>query len=82
MSLIRLAMEAVGLPGRPSYQVTAVLCDVGAGLPVKSKDRQLIDALLKDGLLELSKEINSDRLILTPRAQQLLAERGVGINEA
>ena len=76
------SLRGPSCPAELSDEVTAILCDVGAGLPMKSKDRQLIDRLLKDGLLELSKETDSDHLILAPKAQQMLAERGVGLNEA
>jgi hypothetical protein len=64
-------------------QEVAILCDIGAGQPLKSKDNALLDGLIRKGFVRPAKTDGASQdYALTAKAQQLLGERGAGLREA
>ena len=64
-----------------SDQHIAILCDLGEGRVVSGKHKRILDDLVADGFLQSA----SDETVgykLTGKAQNLLAQRGAGLNEA
>jgi len=75
--------EPQGSPPNSSLsdQHIATLCDVGDGHVVSAKYKRILDDLVADGFLKSA----SDEPVgykLTGKAQNLLAQRGAGLNEA
>jgi len=61
----------------------AVLCDIGGGVvSFNDSKKARIDELIDRGFLEHDSRDTSMRLKLTAMAQEVLAARGVGINES
>jgi hypothetical protein len=62
----------------------ALLCDIGGGLdaPLESSRLARVMGLIAMGLLRREPEARGGGLRLTEKGQDVLAERGVGINEA
>jgi hypothetical protein len=61
----------------------SILCDIGAGRPLKPKYQELLDGLIRKGFARPTKTGDAAaRYALTAKAQQLLAERGAGLREA
>jgi hypothetical protein len=76
-----VAAVQAGLPsGLLSDQQIAILCDVADGHRVKEKYEFVLNRLLADGFLESVRDEPAGYK-LTGKAQQLLAERGTGLNE-
>jgi hypothetical protein len=67
--------------GAINNQQIAILCDIGDGHWVKEKHERALKDLVADGFLEAA---NGEPVgyKLTGKAKHLLAERGVGLNEA
>jgi hypothetical protein len=64
-------------------QEVSILCDIGAGQPLKPKDNALLDGLVRKGFVRPAETGGaSPPYALTAKAQQLLAERGAGLREA
>jgi hypothetical protein len=64
-------------------QEVAILCDIGAGQPLKPKDKALLDRLIRKGFVEPAKTGGAPAgYALTAKAQQFLGERGAGLREA
>lgn len=70
------------------YDITdsdiSLLCDIGGGLnaPLDSSKLARVIGLIALGLVRRDPEAQGGGLRLTEKAQDVLAERGVGINEA
>ena len=70
------------------YDITdsdiSLLCDIGGGLnaPLDSSKLARVIGLIALGLVRREPETQGGGLRLTEKAQDVLAERGVGINEA
>jgi hypothetical protein len=62
-------------------QQVAILCDVGDGRKTKPRHRNLLTGLIQGGFVEIHSESVS-KYKLSAKAQQILAERGVGLNES
>ncbi|MBV5271333.1 MAG: hypothetical protein JZU55_17260 [Afipia sp.] len=62
----------------------SVLCDIAGGLkgPLESSKLDRVIVLIATGLVRREFTGEGSRLRLTEKGQELLAERGVGINEA
>ncbi len=62
----------------------AVLCDVGDGriAHFNADKRRILDRLIEKGFVEQGDHESHAKFKLTARAEQLLAERGVGLGEA
>ena len=65
----------------------AVMCDIAraSGLDLNDDKQIVLDQLIADGLVEessVSKTTEATRFAVTPKGQQLLDERGVGVNES
>jgi hypothetical protein len=64
-------------------QEVAILCDIGAGQPLKPKDNALLAGLVRKGFVRPAQTGGaSPTYALTAKAQQLLGERGAGLCEA
>ena len=64
-----------------SDQQIAILCDIGDGHAVSGKYKSILDDLVADGFLQSASD-ESVGYELTGKAQNLLAQRGAGLNEA
>jgi hypothetical protein len=75
-------MPPASVPGGPlSDRHIAVLADIGGGQVARGKHRHILAELVAEGFLESA----SDEPVgykLTGKAQNLLAQRGAGLNEA
>ena len=65
----------------------AVMCDIArmSGLDLDDNKRAVLDTLIADGLVEVSKHAKpseATKFAVTPKGQRLLDERGVGANES
>jgi hypothetical protein len=60
----------------------SVLCDIERDGSARPSKRKVVESLTSRQLLEVISEGALERCKLTPRAQQLLTERGVGLNES
>jgi hypothetical protein len=60
----------------------SVLCDIGKDGSFRPSKREVVESLTSRQLIEVVFEEAIERRKLTPQAQRLLAERGVGLNEA
>jgi hypothetical protein len=62
----------------------SLLCDIAGGLngPLESSKLDRVIVLIATGLIRRESTAESSRLRLTEKGQELLAERGIGINEA
>ena len=62
----------------------SLLCDIGSGMngPVDSSKLARVIGLIATGLVKREPEAGGSRLRLTEKGQDVLAERGVGINES
>jgi hypothetical protein len=60
----------------------AVLCDVEKDGSTRPAKQRVVERLAGRGLIDAVFEGSSRRLKLTPDAQRLLSERGVGLNES
>jgi hypothetical protein len=70
------------LPSGPlSDQQIAILCDIGGGRQIKEKHQGLVRGLVGAGFLE-SASNETAGYKLTGKAQDLVAQRGAGLNEA
>jgi len=60
----------------------AILCDVleGWGANLNAKKRKVLDQLIANGFVVSAYQESSAKYKLTGKAQQLLAERGVGLS--
>jgi hypothetical protein len=63
-------------------QEIAILCDVGGGGKVSAAHKHLFAGLLANGFVEVTGDETSAKYKLTGKAQQILAERGAGLNES
>jgi predicted transcriptional regulator len=63
-------------------QEIAILCEVadGQGANLNADKRKVLDQLIAKGLVEPPDQETPEKYVLTGKAQQLLAERGVGIS--
>jgi predicted transcriptional regulator len=63
-------------------QEIAILCDIleGSGANLKPAKKNILDQLVAKGFVTVSDERSSATYKLTRKAQQLLAERGVGLS--
>ena len=63
-------------------QEIAILCDVleGRGANLTPVKKNVLDQLIAKGFVTASDQASSAKYILTGKAQQLLAERGVGLS--
>jgi hypothetical protein len=63
-------------------QEIAILCDIleGSGAILKPAKKNILDQLVAKGFVTVSDEGSSATYKLTRKAQQLLAERGVGLS--
>jgi hypothetical protein len=59
----------------------SILCDVERNGSVKSNKQPAVQGLIERGFIVFSTDPLA-RVKLTPRAQKLLSERGVGLNES
>jgi hypothetical protein len=64
-----------------SDQHIAILCDIGDGHAVTGKYKRILDELVADGFLQPAND-EAVGYKLTGKAQNLLAQRGAGLNEA
>ena len=74
-----------GFPAVIADHEIAILCDLGGGHQVahfNAEKREILDHLIERGFVEQDDREPSAKLKLTAQAQQLLAERGAGLNEA
>ncbi|MDB5503572.1 MAG: hypothetical protein JWR89_3474 [Tardiphaga sp.] len=65
----------------------AVMCDIAraSGLDLNADKRAVLDRLIVDGLVEVSKAAKpteATKFAITPKGQRLLDDRGVGANES
>jgi len=60
----------------------SVLCDIETAGSTGSKDRRITMGLVERGFIDVISRGTSRQFKLTAKAQQLLAERGVGLNES
>lgn len=65
----------------------AVMCDIAraSGLDLNGDKRVVLDRLIADGLVEVSKPARpaeDTKFAVTPKGQQALDRRGVGVNES
>lgn len=65
----------------------AVMCDIAraSGLDLDGDKQAVLDGLIADGLVEISKAAEpaeGAKFAITPKGQQLLDRRGVGVNES
>lgn len=62
----------------------SILCDIGSNLstPLDSSKLARVVGLIADGLVRRDPNGEGSALTLTDKGQELLADRGVGINEA
>ncbi|MET0710251.1 MAG: hypothetical protein ABWY64_05345 [Tardiphaga sp.] len=65
----------------------AVMCDIAraSGLDLDDNKQAVLDGLIADGLVEVSKAAEPDegtKFAITRKGQRLLDERGVGVNES
>ncbi|MET0220191.1 MAG: hypothetical protein ABW213_06005 [Tardiphaga sp.] len=65
----------------------AVMCDIAraSGLTLDSNKQAVLDKLIADGLVEMSKPARPEedtKFAITPMGQRLLDRRGVGVNES
>jgi hypothetical protein len=65
-----------------SDQEIAILCDVGGGGKVSDAHKHLFAGLIANGFVEVADDEMSAKYKLTAKAQQILSERGVGLNES
>jgi hypothetical protein len=65
-----------------SDQEIAILCDVGGGGKVSDAHKHLLTGLIANGFVEVSSDETSTKYKLTAKAQQILSERGLGLNES
>ena len=61
-------------------QEIAVLCEIGSGRKVSARHKHLLAALVANGFVEVGDDRTQCKL--TGKAHQILAERGVGLNES
>jgi predicted transcriptional regulator len=63
-------------------QEIAILCDVleGRGANLSAGKKNVIDKLIAKGFVTASGQESPEKYELTAKAQQLLAERGVGLS--
>jgi len=65
-----------------SNEKIAILCAIGEGKEVAPAQLQDIVVLLAEGLVERAGDGASTKFKLTAKAEQFIAERGAGLNEA
>jgi hypothetical protein len=63
-------------------QEIAILCDVGGGGKVSTAHQHLFAGLIANGFVEVAGDETSAKYKLTAKSQQILSERGVGLNES
>jgi hypothetical protein len=64
-----------------SDQEIAILCDVGGGGKVGDAHKHLFAGLVANGFIEVAGDERSAKYKHTAKAQQVLSERGAGLNE-
>jgi hypothetical protein len=65
-----------------SDEEVSVLCDIESSSVIGSNKRRFIPGLIERGLLDVVSQGSREQFKLTSKAQQLLGERGVGLNES
>lgn len=65
-----------------SDEEVSVLCDIETGSVIGSNKSRFIPALIERGLLDAVSHGSREQFKLTSKAQQLLAERGIGLSES
>lgn len=62
----------------------SLLCDIGGGLngPIESSRLARVIGLIATGLVKREPEAGGSRLRLTEKGQDVLAQRGAGLNES
>jgi hypothetical protein len=65
-----------------SDQEIATLCDVDAGGKVSDAHKHLLAGLIANGFVEVAGDETTAKYKLTAKAQQILSERGAGLNES
>jgi hypothetical protein len=56
----------------------AVLCDIAQSAPLAGERLSEVDRLVKEGYVAKDRDLYE----LTPKAEKILSDRGVGLNEA
>jgi hypothetical protein len=75
------AVKRTSVPELTDEEVS-VLCDIEKGGSARPSKREVVERLTLRQLIEVVFEGAFERRQLTPLAQRLLADRGVGLNEA
>jgi len=81
-NLLPLSGSRVMADALISDQEIAILCDVleGWGANLNANKRRVLDQLVAKGLIVPADQESPAKYKLTTKAQQLLAERGVGLS--
>ncbi|MGA8650126.1 MAG: hypothetical protein WB677_05820 [Xanthobacteraceae bacterium] len=66
-----------------SDQEIVILCDIleGRGANFNADKKKLLDQLIAKGLVAPADQVSPAKYKLTAKAEQLLAERGVGLSD-